>query len=396
MEVELKVGDDIVQQPSPVIKALMTCIAHPTPNPPGEVAEVANWLEDWARSFGAQVVRQTVEPGKDNVIITLDYGPGPCLVFNTHMDVNSPKGQVWSSPPFEPRLSLDEGKLYGVGASDAKGSLVSMMAAMENIANDPRNLNGKLVLTAVMGEESGGLGSLHLVQQGIQADGAVVGEPTGLEVAIAHKGTYMRKLCFRGRAAHSGKPELGINAIIHSSTFIMEYERLNTKLSLTPHALLGPASAVVTMIQGGTRQNTIPNYSEIIIDRRLIPGETHADADSELEDILNTLKISLPELALDTIEVVVATIPSETLASERIVGTALEAVDYVVGKPQTPHGFRAGCDMSKLVTIAGIPTIILGPGSLDQAHAPDEFVEIAQVEQAVQIYERIARQFIGR
>lgn len=128
----------------------------------------------------------------------------------------------------------------------------------------------------------------------------------------------------------------------------------------------------------------------------MIPGETHADADSELQDILNALKISLPELTLDPIEVVVATIPSETLDTERIVGTALEAVDYVVGKPQTPQGFSAGCDMSKLVTIAGIPTIILGPGSLDQAHAPDEFVEIAQVEQAVQIYERIARQFIGR
>lgn len=91
-----------------------------------------------------------------------------------------------------------------------------------------------------------------MVQQGIQADGAVVGEPTGLEVAIAHKGTYIRKLCFRGRAAHSGKPELGINAIIHSSKFIVEYERLNAKLSLTPHALLGPASAVVTMIQGNS------------------------------------------------------------------------------------------------------------------------------------------------
>lgn len=385
-----------MQQPSSVITALMECIARPTPNPPGEVAVVADWLEAWALSFGAQVVRQTVELGKDNVIMTLDFGPGPCLVFNTHMDVNDPSGQVWSSPPFEPRLSLDEGKLYGMGACDAKGSLVSMMAAMEQIANEHEHLQGKLVLTAVMGEEAGGIGSLFLVQQGIQADGAVVGEPTGLEVAIAHKGTYMRRLRFLGRAAHSGRPELGINAIVHASKFIVEYEKLNNKLSQNAHPLLGPASAVVTIIQGGTRQNTIPNRTEIIIDRRLIPGETHADADHELEQILGALKETIPELVVDPIEVVVATIPSETMADKKIVSTALEAVEYVVGKPQHAHGFRAGCDMSKLVTIAGIPTIILGPGSLDQAHAPDEFVEIAQVEQAAQIYERIARQFLGR
>ncbi|WP_177237897.1 M20 family metallopeptidase [Paenibacillus sp. 1_12] len=386
----------MMQQPSPVIKALMECISRPTPNPPGEVAVVADWLEVWALNFGAQVVRQTVEPGKDNVIITLDLGPGPCLVFNTHMDVNDPSGQVWSTPPFEPRLSLDESRLYGVGACDAKGSLVSMMAAMEQVAKEHEHLQGKLVLTAVMGEEAGGIGSLFLVQQGMQADGAVVGEPTGLAVAIAHKGTYMRRLRFRGRAAHSGRPELGVNAIVHASKFIVEYEKLNSKLSLNAHPLLGPASAAVTIIQGGTRQNTIPNLSEIIIDRRLIPGETHADADRELEQILGVMQETIPELTIDPIEVVVATIPSETLADKEIVSISLEAVEHVLGEQQHAHGFRAGCDMSKLVTIAGIPTIILGPGSLDQAHAPDEFVEIAQVEQAAQIYERIARQFLGR
>ncbi|GAA3410554.1 M20 family metallopeptidase [Paenibacillus hodogayensis] len=382
------------QQNSRVIEALIACMSRPTPNPPGEVAVVADWLEEWGVSFGARVERQTVEPGKDNVIITLDFGPGPCLVFNSHMDVNNPAGQVWASPPFEPRIS--EGKLYGVGACDAKGSLVSMMAALEQVAANPEGVSGKLVLTAVMGEEAGGIGSLHLVQKGIQADGAVVGEPTGLEVASAHKGTYMRRLRFRGRAAHSGRPELGINAIVHASRFILEYEKLNERLSLDPHPLLGAASAAVTIISGGTRQNTIPGAAEMIIDRRLIPGETHAKADDELEAIMAELKRNVPELSLDPIEQVVGTIPSETPSTARIVDTALEAVSHVTGKEQSPQGFRAGCDMSKLVTIANIPTVIIGPGSLDQAHAPDEFVEIAQVEQAVRIYERIARQFLGR
>ncbi|WP_165452520.1 M20 family metallopeptidase [Paenibacillus thalictri] len=380
-------------EPRSVIEALMECISRPTPNPPGEVAVVADWVEQWALEFGATVARQTVEPGKDNVIVTLDFGPGPCLVFNTHMDVNDPSGQIWSHPPFQPRL--EDGKVYGVGACDAKGSLVAMLSAMEQVAAQPQGLQGKLVLTAVMGEEAGGIGSLHLVQQGLKADGAVVGEPTGLDVCIAHKGTYMRKLRFNGRAAHSGRPELGVNAIIHAAKFLIEYEKLNDRLAQHAHPQLGPASAAVTIIKGGTRQNTIPNQAEMIIDRRLIPGQTHADADRELEDILSGLRERIPELSLDPIEIVVATIPSQTDAAETIVGTALEAAGHVRGVAQQPQGFRAGCDMSKLVTIAGIPTVVLGPGSLDQAHAPDEFVEAAQVEQAVLIYERIARQFLS-
>lgn len=370
----------------------MECISLPTPTPPGEVEAVAGWVERWAASFGARVERQTVEPGKDNVLVTLEFGPGPCLLFNTHMDVNNPTGQTWSNPPYEPKIA--GGRLYGLGSCDAKGSLVGMLAAMEKLANDRAGLRGKLVLTAVMGEEAGGIGSLHLVRQGIRADGAVVGEPTQLRVAIAHKGTYMRRLRFRGRAAHSGRPYLGINAIVHAARFIVEYEKLNERLARSPHPLLGPASAAVTIIRGGTRQNTIPDQAEIIIDRRLIPGETHQDADRELEAILAELKTSVPELKLDPVEVVVATIPSGTDASERIVRTALEAVAGVTGEPQQPQGFPAGCDMSKLVTIAGVPTVIVGPGSLTEAHAPDEFVEIAQVERAVLIYEQIARRFL--
>ncbi|TDF94784.1 M20 family metallopeptidase [Paenibacillus piri] len=383
-----------MQHASPVITALMECISRPSPNPPGEVAVVADWVAGWAEKFGAVVERQTVEPGKDNVIVTLDFGPGPCLVFNTHMDVNDPAGQIWSHPPFQPRL--EGGRLYGVGSCDAKGSLVAMLAALEKVADRPAGLRGKLVLTAVMGEEAGGIGSLHLVQQGLKADGAVVGEPTGLEVAIAHKGTYMRKLRFRGKAAHSGRPELGINAIVHAARFIVEYDKLNESLSQHAHPQLGPASSAVTIIKGGTRQNTIPNQTEMIIDRRLIPGQTHEDADRELETILTALKKEIPELEIDPVEIVVATIPSETREAETIVGVALEAAGHVTGIPQQPQGFKAGCDMSKLVTIAGIPTVVLGPGNLEQAHAPDEFVDISQVEQAVLIYERIARQFLGR
>lgn len=374
--------------------ALMDCISLPTPTPPGEVEVVASWIEAWAERFGACVNRQTVEPGKDNVILTLDFGKGPTLLFNSHMDVNNPTGQTWLHSPYAPRI--EGGRLYGLGACDAKGSLVAMITAMERLAENPAGLSGKLILTAVMGEEAGGIGSLHLVKAGIQADGAVVGEPTQLGVCLAHKGTYMRKLCFHGRSAHSGRPSRGINSIVHASHFVLEYEKLNARLSQKPHPQLGPASAAVTIIHGGTRQNTIPERTELIIDRRLIPGETHAQADDELTAVLMEVSRQIAELNIDPAEVIVATVPSETDAAESIVEAGQKAVEAVTGIEQQPQGFPAGCDMSKLVTIAGIPTIILGPGSLDQAHAPDEFVEIKQVEDAVLIYEQIARRFLNK
>lgn len=378
---------------SPLLTSLMECIALPTPQPPGDVAPVADWLEAWARRMGADVVRQTVEPGRDNVLITLDFGKGPSLLFNSHMDVNSPRDQQWERDPFTPYLS--GGRLYGVGSADTKGSLTAMAFAMEKLSVNHSGLKGKVTLTAVMGEEAGGLGSLYLARHGIRADGAVVGEPTGLEVAVAHKGTYMRKVHFRGRAAHSGSPQLGINSILHAARFCLEYDRINDRLKERPNPYLGPANASVTVIRGGTRQNTIPESTQVIIDRRLIPGETHEDADRELAQILRNLGEKVPDLTIDSVEVIVSTVPSQTQEKERIVQAALQAAGAVTGCEKKPVGFSAGCDMSKLVTMAGIPTVILGPGSLRQAHSPNEFVETAQVEQAAAIYEQIERKFLG-
>jgi acetylornithine deacetylase/succinyl-diaminopimelate desuccinylase family protein len=383
-----------VQNGNPIINKLIECISLPSPTPPGDVAVVAEWIEAWMKKLGATVEYQTVEPGKDNIIATLDFGPGPTLLFNSHMDVNNPIGQKWSRPPFQPEIIND--CLYGLGSCDAKGSLVSMIAAMEQLALNKEGLEGKIILTAVMGEEAGGIGSLHLVNKGIGADGAVVGEPTNLGVCTAHKGTYMRRLRFRGLASHSGRPDLGINSILHAAYFTLEYEKLKNQLIQKPHPLLGPASAEVTIIHGGTRQNTIPDYTEVIFDRRLLPGETHVKADEELEIVLANTKDKVSDLNLEQIEAIVSTIPSETKQSETIVKVALNSVHSITGLEQQPQGFPAGCDMSKLVTIADIPTVVIGPGSLEQAHAPDEFVEIAQVEKAVDIYEQIARRFLRR
>ena len=377
-----------------VVERLVECIALPSPTPPGDVHLVANWIETWARDFGAEVSRQEVEPGKDNLLARLHFGPGPTLVFNTHMDVNDPSRQEWTTPPFT--ATTRGGRMYGRGTCDAKGSLVAMLCAMDNIAAEPAGMTGEILLTAVMGEEAGGIGSRHLVNVGIAADGAVVGEPTRLQVASAHKGTYIRRVRFRGKAAHSARPWLGRNAVTHAAAFCLACTRVTNELARHPHPLLGAATLTVTGIAGGALQNTVPEEAVVTVDRRLLPGQTHGDCDEEMAALLAELARDQPELQLDTIETVVATFPSETPAGAAIVSSALKAVRQA-GRPQdVVVGFPAGCDMSKLVNNAGIPTVICGPGSLAQAHAPDEFVPIEDVIDAVRVYELTARDFLER
>lgn len=375
-----------------VLELLEECIALPSPTPPGDVHLVADWVEATARGFGAEVTRQEVEPGKHNVLAQLEFGEGRRLVFNTHMDVNDPSAQQWATPPY---TATKRGPLiYGRGTCDAKGSLVAMLCAMENIARDPGSMTGQIVLTAVMGEEAGGIGSRHLVDQGLVGDGAMVGEPTGLRIASAHKGTYIRRVTFIGAAAHSASPWLGRNAVTHAAAFCLACTRVTAELAQRPHPLLGPATLTVTGIRGGSLQNTVPDEAVVTVDRRLVPGHTHAGCDDELLAMLAQLAQEQPDLQVGGIETVVATVPSETPAGADIVVSALRAVNRA-GRPQDEVvGFPAGCDMSKLVNNAGIPTVICGPGSLKQAHGPDEFVPAEEVVDAVKVYELTSRDFL--
>ncbi|MCI5957636.1 MAG: M20 family metallopeptidase [Clostridiales bacterium] len=369
----------------------MRLIELPSTTPPIHVMPVVEALTRFAREIGAEAALQEVQPGKPNCILTFDLGGSKTLVLNTHMDVNNPSGQVWRNDPFVPYERAN--RIYGLGACDAKGSLAAMLEALESVCRSRNGLCGRVILTAVMGEEAGGIGSLHLCNAGLKADGAIVGEPTELALCTVHKGTYMRRVTFKGSAVHSARSRAGVNAIDHAVSFCYYYQQLQKRLEAFPHPILGPADASVTLISGGTRQNTIPESCSVLIDRRLIPGETHTKADRELEEILTRLRGEIPAMRVE-VETVVATVPSETDASQSIVQCALDAIRDETQRSVSPTGFCGGCDMSKLVNISGIPTAIFGPGSMENAHSPDEFVDIEQLESAARIYERIIRNFL--
>ncbi|MCL4514258.1 MAG: M20 family metallopeptidase [Firmicutes bacterium] len=362
----------------------------PSVNPPGRERLMTDFLPTVLTGWGGAVRAQEVRDGRCNLLAEWNFGPGPVLMFNTHLDVNNPEGQKWETDPFSP--AERDGRIYARGAADAKGSLAAMTWACRRLAANPEGLHGKIVFAGVMGEESGGEGTLSLVRQGsVHADGAVVGEPTGLEVAVANKGTFIRRIVFKGRSAHSGEAHLGENAVIPAAGFVLAAERANAVLRQKSNRYVGSASLTVTLINGGNLQNTVPDRCSVTFDRRLIPGETHDSAREELQSLLGQEGLSRH---VESLEELVASFPCESPAESAVVTASLGAAREAWNPDARLRGFSAGSDMSKLVLLGKIPSVILGPGKLAQAHIPDEFVEMREVEAAVKVYELLARRFL--
>ena len=371
-----------------IIELTRQLIRIPSENPPGGEGEIAEFIAEKLKDLGLTVRVYEFKPGRPSVVGLLSgVKEKPTLMFNGHMDT-VPVGDkdLWSVEPFEGVLR--DGRIYGRGAADMKGALAAMIASVKAIVESEVNLRGRLILTFVADEEVTGYGTRDLIRRGYRADFAIVGEPNELNVQTAHKGLLWLKVVIRGKAAHASIPHQGVNAIYRMADFCLALEKMNSLLAEKKHALLGPPTINVGTIKGGIKTNIVPDYCEITIDRRLIPGEKPVDVKREIEETLESLGGKTSKLQTQ-VEVINVAEPSETAQDELIVQVARKAVREVIGRDPGVTGFTATCDMRFLVNEAGIPTIILGPGSLRQAHVIDEYVEVEQVINAAKIYTSI-------
>ena len=371
-----------------IIELTRQLIRIPSENPPGGEGEIAEFIAEKLKDLGLTVRVYEFKPGRPSVVGLLSgVKEKPTLMFNGHMDT-VPVGDkdLWSVEPFEGVLR--DGRIYGRGAADMKGALAAMIASVKAIVESEVNLRGRLILTFVADEEVTGYGTRDLIRRGYRADFAIVGEPSELNVQTAHKGLLWLKVVIRGKAAHASIPHQGVNAIYRMADFCLALEKMNSLLAEKKHALLGPPTINVGTIKGGIKTNIVPDYCEITIDRRLIPGEKPVDVKREIEETLESLGGKTSKLQTQ-VEVINVAEPSETAQDELIVQVARKAVREVIGRDPGVTGFTATCDMRFLVNEAGIPTIILGPGSLRQAHVIDEYVEVEQVINAAKIYTSI-------
>ena len=360
-------------------------VAIDTQNPPGGEAEAAALLAAELDAIGFATEIRPIADGRANVVARIDNGAGPCFAFNSHMDT-VPVGGGWTSDPFH--LTERDGKLFGRGACDAKGPLVAMVEAGRLLASQRDLWRGALVLMFVADEEINGGGSRALAKQQPRPDLIVVGEPTNNAVCAAHKGCLRPLVRAKGKAAHSGRPELGVNAILAAGRLASLFDARDRELRARSHPLVGHASLTVTHIAGGIADNVVPDNCEIVLDRRLLPGETLDAALDDLQALLMRAKRD------HGVEAEIATIrtkagPTETAVDDPLVRNAV-AISRAHGVtfPQ-PGGLTGGCDLVHFHD-AGAVGIVLGPGSLDVAHQPDEYVPKDDLARAALIYRDIA------
>jgi succinyl-diaminopimelate desuccinylase len=365
-------------------------VAFDTQNPPGREAEAAGFLVAALQEIGFSAELQSVAEGRANAIARLSNGEGPTLAFNSHIDT-VPVGTGWSADPL--RLVERDGCLYGRGACDAKGAIASMAEAARLLIARKAEWRGTLLLTFVADEEINSIGSKHVVEDAqirqAPIDAVIIGEPTSNQVHAAHKGVLRPLLRVRGQTAHSSRPELGINAIQKAGLLLALLDAEDRKLRDRNHALLGPATLTVTRISGGIADNVVPDACEIVLDRRLLPGEEADDALDELRELLVQAQEE-HDISAEVVRVRTASGAAETAASSPIVRHSL-----ATNAQAAPQGFTGGCDLVHFRAI-GSDGVILGPGSLDQAHKPDEFVPKAELMQAAGLYRDIALAMLRR
>jgi len=368
----------------------------------GDAPELENrlaaYLAAWFAAEGIECRIDEVSPNRPNVIARLGgSGGGPSLAFNGHIDTVPPYGMLNAFSAVK-----RDGRIYGRGSADMKGALAAMMTAMAALKRSGFRLAGDVFFAATVGEETYSPGAWHLAGSGFAADFAIVGEPTGLQVGVAHKGVAWYEAEFGGVSVHGSVPEQGVNAIYRASRWIDHIQdEYVPMLQSRSHPLLGSPTINIGMIEGGTRPVIVPNRCVVRFERRLIPGETADTARDELLLTLEAVRRKHPGFEGD-----VRTMdnfhgvphgPLQTPADGRLTQALIEAHASERGTdepPIGPVGLQFWTDGALLQAVCG-ETVVCGPGHIGQAHSDEEYIDAEQLHRAYRMYVRAAIALCG-
>ncbi len=367
---------------SRVVQICRDLVAIPSVNPDGETGTdrtgekvCAEYAGEFCRKLGAEVVHEEVLPGRPNVIARFPTDkPGkPRIVLGPHTDTVSVAGMTID--PFG--AELRDGRIYGRGACDTKGTMAAMLAALEEIGENLPRLGGEITFAGFMGEETCQWGSRHFAKHHPGYDFGLVGEPTGCAVVHTHKGSWWLRLSTAGHAVHGSTPERGDNAVLKMMPVIEALDGPFRRLLAAPefrHPVLGDSTLNIGMIRGGSRTNIVPDSCTIWLDLRFTPGIHRAGIQEMLTEFLEKQGFIV------TMDADPVCAPLETPANNPFVKKLAAA----------GHGLTGAtwfCDALWLAE-AGIPSVAAGPGDIAQAHTADEWVSVAQLEEGVAFYRR--------
>lgn len=347
---------------------------------------VIDTLADWFEILGFEIEKLPVPgcPGKFNLIASAGSGPEG-LVLSGHTDTVPFDDNKWASDPFQ--LVERDNRLYGLGSADMKGFFALVLEAVREL--DLGNLKHPLIILATADEESTMCGARSLVDTNRRLGRhAVIGEPTGLKPIRLHKGIAMEAIRLTGHSGHSSNPALGVNALDGMHKVIGEMLAWRTELQANyTNPLFEVAVPTINLghIHGGDNPNRICAHCELHFDIRPLPG-------MDLDDLRNQLDLRLARtlsdsgLLLERVSLFDGIPAMETSASAAIV----QAAEALTGHRAEAVAFGTeGPYLNEL----GMETVILGPGSIDQAHQPDEYLDLDQIQPGIDILKSLIRKF---
>ena len=354
--------------------------------------ELARFVERWAAENGLASRLIPSPDRRPNLVIgdakrdAHDKGSADArtLMLYGHLDTVGPG----SMPvPFAPRIEGD--RLFGRGAYDQKAGLAAaLVGAREAIRAGVR---GRVLVVAVADEETTSTGIQEVLRH-VRADGAVITEPTELEVGIAHRGFVWVEIEVRGKAAHGSRPHLGVDAIFRTGPVIAALERYTEGLAGRTHPLLGAGLLHASRIAGGTEMATLPDRCLLSVERRTLPGETPEGVLAEIEAVLEACRASDPALDASA-RVTLARDPFEIAADHPFVALVRGATARAIGAPPDLTGVSFWAD-SAYTAAAGIPSVLLGPPG-EGAHADVEWVSVSGTVACARALAEIALDFCG-
>jgi len=341
---------------------------------------IGSFIADWFRkSHEFNVYEQRVAKDRFNVIAVLPgKRNGRSLMLNGHMDTVGTSGMT--TKPFAAKT--ERGMIHGRGACDMKGALAAMMSAALSVAKSNKQLHGDLVFTGVVDEEYKSSGTWNLIKR-FRADAAIVGEPTGLDIATAHKGYAWLQIETFGKRAHGSVPERGVDAIEKMAKIISGIERIRHEHRRRRHPLVGTPKIHTSTVAGGSEWSSVPGSCVLKVERRLIPGETTRDATNELNGIIRIATKQDSKIKAK-VQLIYHGDAMEVKKPPHL--SILQKTARHAGAEARIIGVPYWTDAAILVNQRGIPTCLFGPGDIAVAHSPDEYVSVNEVVKAATIY----------
>lgn len=391
----------------------------------GNEAPAQEWLETCLDEWGFETYRWEADPaalachpsfpddpaeidadGRPSVAGTLELGTGegPTLVLNGHVDVVPAEAEGWEGDPFEPRWDPEtDDRLTARGAADMKVGLATCVFAARRLAD--ADLDGRIVVESVAGEEDGGIGTAAAALSNpypFERDAAIIAEPTELTPVIATEGTLMKRLTVTGRSAHAATPWNGEDVLPRFERIRRAFADLEDERSRTvTHPLYAefprPWPIVAGRVAAGSWASSVPARLEAEFRIGVAPGETVSEVERSVDERLSAIThddewLSANPPSFERFSVQFE--PAEIDADEPVV----EAVRGVLerdGLDPTPRGATYGTDARHYIE-AGIPTVVFGPGSVDQAHFPDETIDWSEVLAAERLLVDAAKTYLSR